>query len=193
MKKLLVFVLALSCALTVCAQSGTGNTQSGGKGADKVLVVYFSCTGTTKTIAGYIAGKTGGTLYGIVPETPYTSADLNYNNSGSRANREQNNPSARPAIKGRVENMARYDVIFIGYPIWWGKAPKIIFTFLESYNLSGKTIVPFCTSGSSGKGSSDTDLHSLIPAAHWKDGRRFSAGARNDVNAWIDTLNITTG
>lgn len=186
-------MLAFSFILSVCAQGGTGNAQNGDKGADNVLIVYFSCTGTTKTIAEYIAGKTGATLYEIVPETPYTSADLNYNNSGSRANREQNNPSARPAIKGRVEDMAQYDVIFLGYPIWWGKAPKIIFTFLESYNLSGKTIVPFCTSGSSGKGSSDTDLHSLSPSANWKDGRRFSAGARNDVNTWIDTLNITAG
>ena len=167
------------------------NAQSGG--TNKILVAYFSCTGTTETIAKYIAGKTGGTLYEIAAETPYTSADLNYNNSGSRANREQNDSSARPAMKGRMEDLAQYDVIFLGYPIWWGKAPKIIFTFLENYNFSGKTIVPFCTSGSSGIGGSVNSIRSLASGATVLDGRRFSAGARLDVNAWIDALNITIG
>jgi diketogulonate reductase-like aldo/keto reductase/flavodoxin len=161
------------------------------RGAGKVLVAYFSCTETTETIAEYIAEETDGTLYKIVPKTPYTSADLNYNNNGSRANREQNDSSTRPAISGGTENMAQYDVVFLGYPIWWGKAPKIIFTFLESYDFSGKTIVPFCTSGSSGIGSSATDLHALSPSAKWKSGRRFSGNAgKTEVSKWVDSLGI---
>ncbi len=125
----------------------------------RTLVVYFSCTNTTKGIADRIVEATDAATWRIEPETAYTSEDLNYNNSSSRANREQNDPSARPAIKGKCENLADYDVVFLGYPIWWGKAPKVIFTFLESHDLAGKTVVPFCTSHSSGIGSSDTDLH----------------------------------
>lgn len=132
-----------------------------------ILVVYFSCTNTTKGIAERIAEITDGTLHRIVPETPYTSEDLNYNNTSSRANSEQNDPTARPAISSKIENISDYDVVFLGYPIWWGKAPKIIFSFLENHNLSHKIIVPFCTSHSSGIGSSDTDLHELAGQAIW--------------------------
>ncbi|WP_286077573.1 flavodoxin [Alistipes finegoldii] len=127
--------------------------------SDRALVVYFFCTNTTKGIADRIVEATDAATWRIEPEIAYTSEDLNYNNSSSRANREQNDPSARPAIKGKCENLADYDVVFLGYPIWWGKAPKVIFTFLESHDLAGKTVVPFCTSHSSGIGSSDTDLH----------------------------------
>ena len=104
-------------------------------------------------------------LYEIIPEDPYTEEDLAYYTDG-RADQEQNNPDARPAISGEVENMAQYDVVLLGYPIWHGQAPRIISTFLESYDFSGKTIVPFCTSHSSGIGSSDDDLHSLAPVSY---------------------------
>ena len=157
----------------------------------KVLVAYFSATGNTEGIAQHIAGVTGGDLYEIVPETPYTSADLNYSNNDCRANQEQNDPAARPAIDGGVENMADYDVIFLGYPIWWGQAPKIISTFLESYDLDGKTIVPFCTSGSSGIGSSATNLHTLASGADWLSGNRFGGSAsRSDVERWVNGLEL---
>lgn len=116
---------------------------------------------------------------------------MNYNNSSSRANREQNDPSARPAIKGKCENLADYDVVFLGYPIWWGKAPKVIFTFLESHDLAGKTIVPFCTSHSSGIGSSDTDLHHLATGAEWKQGRRFSGNESIEtIEKWIESMDL---
>ena len=116
---------------------------------------------------------------------------MNYNNGSSRANREQSDSSARPAISGSVEDMADYDVVFLGYPIWHGQAPKIICTFLERYNFSGKTIVPFCTSHSSGVGSSDTNLHALAPGADWRSGRRFPGGAgREAVESWIDGLEL---
>ncbi len=155
------------------------------------LVVYFSCTNTTKGIAGRIAEATGAATWRIEPETAYTSDDLNYNNSSSRANREQNDPSARPAIKGKCDNLGNYDVVFLGYPIWWGKAPKVIFTFLESHDLAGKTIVPFCTSHSSGIGSSDTDLHNLAAGAEWKAGRRFSGNESEEtIEKWIESMNL---
>lgn len=160
----------------------------------RALVVYFSCTNTTKGVAEHIASITESAMFRIEPEEPYTSADLDYNDSSSRANREQNDPSARPAIAGSLENLSDYDVVFLGYPIWWGKAPKITFTFLESYDFAGKTIVPFCTSHSSGIGSSDTDLHALAAQATWMQGRRFGGNAsENDVRDWIESLNLNLG
>ena len=148
----------------------------------KVLVAYFSCTNTTKGIAESIHSQViGSAIYQITPAVPYTSADLNYN-TDCRANREQNDPTARPEISGNVENIEQYDVIFIGYPIWWGQAPKIIYTFFEcyDYDFNGVTIIPFCTSGSSSMGSSATNLHSLAPKADWKNGARMSKGGSVD-------------
>jgi len=157
----------------------------------RALVVYFSCTNTTKGIADRIVEAIGAATWRIEPETAYTSEDLNYNNSSSRANREQNDPSARPAIKSTCENLADYDVVFLGYPIWWGKAPKVIFTFLEGHNLAGKTVVPFCTSHSSGIGSSDTDLHRLAAGAEWKQGRRFSGNeSKETIKKWIESMDL---
>lgn len=162
-------------------------------GAARSLVVYFSCTGTTEDIAGKIRQVVGGEMWQILPAEPYTAQDLDYN-AECRANREQNDPAARPAIGGIIENISDYDVIFLGYPIWWGKAPKIIYTFLESYDLSGKIIIPFCTSGSSGIGSSDADLHALAPQAEWRDGRRFRAGAAGEeIARWIESLDMNIG
>lgn len=157
----------------------------------RALVVYFSCTNTTKGVADRIVEATDAATWRIEPEVAYTSEDLNYNNSSSRANREQNDPSACPAIKGKCENLADYDVVFLGYPIWWGKAPKVIFTFLESHDLTGKTIVPFCTSHSSGIGSSDTDLHRLATGAEWKQGRRFGGNeSKETIKNWIEGMNL---
>ena len=163
----------------------SGATQKADAGS-KALVAYFSATGTTKGIAERLASITGADIYEIVPTEPYTSNDLNYNDSSTRATREQNDASARPAISGAVENMADYDVIFLGYPIWWGQAPKILYTFVESYDLSGKTIIPFCTSGSSGIGSSATNLSASTPDAKWLSGNRFGASASRDAVAdWV--------
>ena len=142
----------------------------------KTLVVYFSCTGTTELVAEYITEILGADSYQIVPEDPYTEADLAYYTNG-RADQEQNDPDVRPAISGGVENMDEYDTIILGYPIWHGQAPRIISTFLESYDFSGKTIVPFCTSHSSGIGSSADNLHVLCAdSTLWMEGRRFEAG-----------------
>lgn len=156
-----------------------------------ILVAYFSCTGTTKSVAEHAAGYLNADIYSITPQVPYSDADLNYR-TDCRANREQNDPSARPAISGAVKNMAQYDTVLIGYPIWHGQAPRIISTFLESYDFSGKTIVPFCTSGGSGLGSSASNLHGLVSSsAAWKAGTRFAAGASSsDVQAWLKSEGI---
>ncbi len=159
----------------------------------RALVVYFSCTNTTRGIAARIVEATGAAAWRIVPAKAYTAADLNYNDSSSRANREQGDPEARPAIEGRCDALADCDVVFLGYPIWWGKAPKVVFTFLENHDLAGKTVVPFCTSGSSGIGSSDTDLHRLAPGASWKQGRRFSGSESKETIAdWIGSMGLST-
>ena len=158
---------------------------------NNILVACFSATNTTSRLAGFIADGLSADLYEIEPEIPYTSADLNYGDSSSRTSMEMNDPNARPAISGSVENMEQYDTIFLGYPIWWGEAPRIISTFLESYDFSGKTIIPFCTSGSSGIGSSATHLHSLTDQAKWLSGKRFgSSASRNDMIAWVNSLEL---
>ena len=158
----------------------------------KILVAYFSCTGTTEGIATQVVDLLNADVYQIVPEEPYTDADLNYNDSASRTSVEMNDSTSRPAISGSVENIADYDIIFIGYPIWWGQAPHIIYTFFESYDFSGKTIVPFCTSGSSGVGSSASNLHGCTSdAAVWLDGTRLSRGiSQSDLEAWLGGLEL---
>ena len=156
----------------------------------KILVAYFSATGTTKTIAEYAADILDADIYEIVPQDPYTEEDLAYY-TGGRADKEQDDPDARPAISGSVENMEQYDTILLGYPIWHGQAPRIISTFLESYDFSDKTVLTFCTSHSSGIGSSDTNLHSLAPNANWPDGERFSADStKNDISDWLNSIGI---
>ena len=158
--------------------------------AKNMLVVYFSATGITKQIARYAADILGADIYEIVPEDPYTDEDLVYY-SGGRADQEQDDTTARLAISGSVQNIEQYDTVLLGYPIWHGQAPRIISTFLESYNFEGKTIVPFCTSHSSGIGSSAANLHSLAANANWLDGERFSSGTtRGEVQEWLDSLGL---
>ena len=163
------------------------------EGAD-VLVAYFSATGNTENIAEHLVSILDADLYEIVPEEPYTSEDLDYSNSDCRANREQNDPTARPAISGGVEDLEDYEVVFLGYPIWWGDAPKIISTFLETYDFDGKTIVPFCTSGSSSIGGSVSDLEALTDGATWLEGQRFSGSASQETVAqWVGSLDLDLG
>ena len=166
--------------------------EPGGAEQGKSLIVYFSCTDTTKKIAEYMQEITGADIYRIEPEVPYTAEDLNYGDASTRATREQNDSSARPAIAGKVENMAQYQNVVIAYPIWWGQAPRIISTFLESYDFSGKTIVPVCTSHSSGIGSSATNLHALTDGnVTWLEGRRFSSSSsKEEVAQWVKDSGI---
>ncbi len=157
----------------------------------KILVAYFSATNNTEGVAQKLADGLGADLYEITPEQPYTDEDLDYGNSGSRSSVEMDDPSSRPGISGSVENMEQYDVVFIGYPIWWGEAPRIMSTFIESYDFSGKTLVAFCTSASSGFGSSDSALRSAASGAEWLSGHRFSAGVDSDeVMEWANGLGI---
>lgn len=163
---------------------------TGTEGA-KILVTYFSATNTTEGVAEHIANGLNADLYEIVPEEPYTDADLNYNDDNSRSTLEMNDSSVRPTISGSVENMEQYDIVFIGYPIWWGDAPRIVSTFMESYDFSGKTIVPFCTSGGSGIGSSDSNLEQLTSGATWLEGRRLNGSDSQDmVMEWVNSLGL---
>lgn len=184
-----ILMAVLMMTVMSCGTFGQSRTTQAGNatnaGGKKILVAYFSATGTTKKLAEYVASSVGADLYEIKPETPYTSADLNWHDRSTRATTEQNTPTARPKISGSVANMAQYDVVFVAYPIWWGQAPKIIYTFLESYDMSGKTIVPFCTSGSSGIGSSASNLKLSASRATFKDGKRFAGGTnRATMEAW---------
>ncbi|CUP73970.1 flavodoxin [Anaerotruncus colihominis] len=168
-------------------QSGTTGTEEGGH----TLVAYFSATGTTRPLAEYAAVILNADLYEIVPAEPYTDADLDYY-SGGRADQEQDDPDARPAISGSVADMEQYDTVLLGYPIWHGQAPRIISAFLESYDFTGKTIVPFCTSHSSGIGSSDDNLRPLAPGAHWLEGTRFAGDStKEEMEMWINDLGLT--
>ena len=139
-----------------------------------ILVVYFSATGTTRGVAEKLAEGLSADLYEIVPEEPYTDADLNYNNSRSRTTFEMNDPACRPAIAGELPDLTAYDTILIGYPIWWGDAPRILSTFVESVDLADKTLAVFFTSGSSGLGSSMRHLEQQSGAGTWLEGKRFT-------------------
>ena len=153
--------------------------------AAKTLVVYFSATGNTKAVAEEISRLTGADLYEIVPADPYTDADLNYNNNDCRANQEMNDTSARPAIGSGVIDVSPYDIVCVGYPIWWGTMPRIINTFLDTYDLSGKTVLPFCTSGSSGITQSVSDFRAAEPGADVRDGLRASGANDSSIENWI--------
>lgn len=165
--------------------AGGENSENGG--GSNILTVYFSATGTTKGVAETIAEITEADIYEIVPEQPYTEEDLNYNSDSSRTTEEMNDASARPTIEGEVENWDKYEIVYLGYPIWWGEAPRIMDTFVESYDFGGKTVIPFCTSGSSGIGSSAQNLEALSDGGEWLEGRRFGGGAsRGEIADWLD-------
>ena len=155
---------------------------------DKNLVAYFSATGATKALAETIAHTSNADILEIVPKVPYTSADLNYN-SDCRANSEQQDDSARPEFEPISANIDDYNTIFIGYPIWWGTMPKIINTFLETYDLSGKTIMPFCISGGSGIETSVSAIKDACPNADVKNGLRGSLStSTSQLNDWFSEV-----
>lgn len=154
----------------------------------KILVAYFSATGTTARAAEKLANVTGGELYAIEPARPYTSADLDWHDKQSRSSVEMNDPKARPAIKDKKENIADYDVVFIGYPIWWDLAPRVVDTFIESHDLKGKTVIPFATSGGSTLTGSATALKRSYPALNWKEGRLLNRADEKTIRTWIEKL-----
>ena len=192
----LMSVMAAACnASDYSVSEETGNTAIGAdnpadnyeqEAENKVLIAYFSATGTTKAIAENAANILDADLYVITPQTPYSDEDLKYY-TGGRADKEQNDPTARPAISGSVQNIEQYNTVLLGYPIWHGQAPRIISTFLESYDFSDKTILPFCTSHSSGIGSSADELQSLAENATWLKGESFSTDTtKEDIVIWLE-------
>ncbi len=166
--------------------TGAAETDTQLKNKPDVLVVFFSATGTTKGVAEKIAALTGADLKEIVPAKPYSSGDLNYGNSDSRTSKEQNDANARPAIAENISTEG-YKTVYLGYPIWWGQAPRILSTFVESHDFSGKSVIPFCTSGSSDIGQSDDALASLAGSGNWIQGKRFSGSvSETELRKWID-------
>ncbi|MCR5053928.1 MAG: flavodoxin [Lachnospiraceae bacterium] len=163
--------------------------QNGAVSGKDTLVVVFSATGTTKGVAEKIAAITDADLYEIVPADPYSDADLNWNDNNSRTTKEQNDSSARPAIGSEAISLEGYKTIYIGYPIWWGEEPRIMDTFVESYNFDGITMIPFCTSGGSGIGRSGKNLAEHAGSGNWLDGDRLQGSASEaDIQSWIDGL-----
>lgn len=157
----------------------------------KTLVAGFSATGATLSVAKIIAPVVGGELFRIEPLHPYSREDLNWNNSASRSSVEMKNPAARPEIADKINDMGQFDTIFLGFPIWWYDAPRIILSFLDSYDFSGKTMFPFATSGGSGLGKIPQNLKGACPDANWQPGICFAGHAGNaQVEAWVKSLNL---
>lgn len=159
------------------------------KKEQKVAVVYFSGTGNTREVANVLAKEAEADSFEIIPENMYTADDLNYNDDNCRENQEMNDDSARPAISNDLSVVSEYDVIYLGYPIWWGTAPRIIQTFIENYGISGATVYMFCTSGGSGIESSISDLQMLYPDINIVDGKRLNDATETDIREWIESLN----
>ena len=193
MNRLKTIILPLAAALTsllpACAQNKTEKAMPQNS-AHKVLVAYFSATGNTRRAAEDLAKAMGGDLYEITPETPYTAEDLDWRNSSSRSTLEMKDLSSRPAIKSGKLDVADYDVIFVGFPIWWYTAPTIVNTFLESYDFSGKTMIPFATSGGSTIDKSNADLKAAYPKLDWKPGRLLSSTSYSQLADWKKQLGI---
>lgn len=158
------FLLAVIASSITCLQAMAQNNDK------RILVACFSATGTTAQAAARLADITGGELYAITPAKPYTSADLDWHDKQSRSSVEMNDPKSRPALASKKTDMTDYDIVFIGYPIWWNQAPRIINTFIENHNLKGKTLIPFATSGGSGIGNSVKKLKSGYPELNWSEG-----------------------
>ena len=155
----------------------------------KVLVAVFSASGVTRKVGEEIARIAGADFYEIVPKQIYTPADLDWMNKKSRSSVEMNDPSARPEVAGSAINMASYDTVIVGFPIWWGIAPRIIETFLESYDFSGKKIIPFCTSGGSGVGRSDTALHKNVSGnVKWEKGIQINRPNETQIRRWLNQV-----
>ena len=172
-------------------ESSDNNTDSSSN--SKILVVYYSATGSTKAVADTIADTTGADLFEITPVVPYTSDDLNWTNDNSRVSVEHNDESKRdvPLTKTTPDNWADYDTVFIGYPIWWGIAAWPVNNFVEGNDFTGKTVIPFCTSSSSGLGQSGDLLADMAGTGNWQDGERFSSGASSSkVESWVNGLDL---
>lgn len=165
--------VAVCTNICACRQGGQQKTEDKAEVKGKTLVAYFSATGTTARAAQQIANETGGELYEIAPAQPYTAVDLDWNNKQSRSSVEMNDPKSRPALKAKKADIGSYDTVYLGYPIWWGVAPRIINTFIESHDLRGKRVLPFATSGGSGIERSVEELEAAYPELDWGEGMLY--------------------
>ena len=178
MKKLLLSAMVGAVAMMgACGQNRKGDM--------KTLVAYFSATGTTEAVAKQLAEVAGAELYEIKPEVKYTEADLDWRNKQSRSSVEMADKSSRPAFVKDLKDAGSYDVIYIGFPIWWYTAPTIINSFIEEYGFEGKTVIFFATSGSSDITGADKQFHAQYPAINWKPGKLLNGATRKTLEAWV--------
>ena len=181
MKKIIMMMAALlTMSLSACSQGNKKESKD-----MKVLVAYFSASGVTKGVAQQLAEVTGGTLHEIKPEQLYTDADLDWRNKQSRSSVEMQDKSSRPAITDKLTNMQDYDVIYVGFPIWWYTCPTIINTFMEAYDFNGKTVIPFATSGGSSIKKACEDLKAAYPDVNWKEGKLLNRASKKDLEDWV--------
>lgn len=186
MKKIITFsIAAMLVILTACAGSKKEKAAEESP-ASKVLVAYFSATGTTEKVAQFIAENTGGTLLEITPEQPYTEADLDWRDKESRSSVEMADSTSRPAISNKKVDAALYDVIYLGFPIWWDMAPTVVNTFIDTNDFDGKTVIPFATSGGSTIDNSVKVLRQTYPEIKWKKGGLLNDATKESVEAWIN-------
>lgn len=182
---LLALILTVSCLTPVVAEEEPWVANS------HILVVYFSATGTTREVAEKLAEGLSADLYEIVPEEPYTEADLNYNDRKSRTSMETDDPACRPAIAGRLPDLTDYDTVLVGYPIWWGDVPRIVSNFVESVDLTDRTMAVFFTSGGSGLGNSMKHLQEQSGVETWLEGKRFTPRTTvEELTEWAASLGI---
>ena len=176
----MMLVALLTMSLSACSQKKEN------KEMKKVLVAYFSASGVTKGVAQQLAEVTGGTLHEIKPAQPYTDADLDWHNKQSRSSVEMQDKSSRPAITDKLKNMQDYDIIYVGFPIWWYTCPTIINTFMEAYDFKGKTVIPFATSGGSSIKKACEDLKAAYPEVNWKEGKLLNRVSKKDLEKQVN-------
>lgn len=183
MKRILLIIVAVATmGFSACSQQTDAKQETK---EIKTLVAYFSATGVTKGVAQQLAEVAGADLHEIQPAEPYTDADLDWRNPKSRSSVEMADKSSRPAITGKIGNMADYDVVYVGFPIWWYTAPTIINTFMESYEFKGKTVIPFATSGGSTITKACDDLKAAYPDVNWKEGRLLNGATKASLEEWV--------
>ena len=182
MKKIVMMLTALlTISLSACSQKKTETSVK-----QKVLVAYFSASGTTKGIAQQLAEVAGADLHEIKPEKPYTDADLDWQDKQSRSSVEMQDKNSRPAITAKLQNMKDYDVVYVGFPIWWYTCPTIINTFMEAYDFQGKTVIPFATSGGSSIKKACADLKAAYPKLNWKEGKLLNRATKAELQKWVE-------
>ena len=184
MKKI---VLAMAALLMISLSACSQREKTKESKQMKVLVAYFSASGVTEGVAKQLADLTGGDLHKIQPEQPYTEADLDWRDKQSRSSVEMQDKNSRPAITDKLVNMQDYDVVYVGFPIWWYTAPTIINTFMESYDFKGKTVIPFATSGGSDIKKACEDLKAAYPDLNWKEGKLLNHASKDDLKKWVET------